>query len=102
MPLVPHCLLPCRYFSDGRKRLSVNCALYDEDDYLHSMEAIGVEQAILRRIRLPERKADEGMLARSVRSPERSFELTEKINREPETLEILVQLYDRVVAAYGR
>ncbi len=66
------------------------------------MKAIVVEQAILRRTRLPERRADEGMLTRSVRSLETSFELTEKINREPETLEILVQLYDRVVAAYGR
>jgi hypothetical protein len=66
------------------------------------MEAIGVERAILRRTRLPERKADEGMLAMSVRSLEKSFELTEKIHREPETLEILVQLYDRVVAAYRR
>jgi len=38
----------------------------------------------------------------SVRSLEKSFELTEKIHREPETLEILVQLYERVVAAYRR
>ena len=66
------------------------------------MTDANVEQAILRRTRLRERKADEGTLARSVLSLEKGFELTEKINREPETLEILVQLCDRVVAAYGR
>jgi SAM-dependent methyltransferase len=63
---------------------------------------MSVERAILSRTRLPERKADEGILVESIESLEKHFGLADKIAREPETIEIVQELYDRVVAAYGR
>jgi len=58
--------------------------------------------SILRRTRLVERQADQGILARSVEYLETGFELSAKTAREPETLEIVQELYDRVVCAYPR
>ncbi len=61
-----------------------------------------IEGFLMRRIRLPERQADEERLARSVSFLVRSFDLEAKVALEPETLEIVHEMYARVVAAYWR
>ena len=63
---------------------------------------MNIEGALLRRIRLPERRADEGLLAASIGSLVRDYSLAGKIGLEPETLDIVQELYGRVVSSFGR
>jgi hypothetical protein len=56
---------------------------------------------ITRLMRLAEHGEDEVRIVQAIESLENNFGVSKKISREPETLEVIQQLFERMIAAYG-
>ena len=61
-----------------------------------------IRTLITRLIRLAPREEDEARIAQAMESLDRHFGVSKKIADEPETLEVIHQMFERAIAAFGQ